>query len=71
MIQKYIHIAVSAILVITALVIAQKAISTYLQNNAVDGCMHMAVIEKTDGSQVVKTPENYWYTFCMKEKGFK
>lgn len=44
---------------------------TMLKNQAIDGCLQTASIEKKKGDQTITTPENYWYSFCLKEKGLK
>jgi len=38
---------------------------------AITACLQIAKIEQPKGDTTVTTPENYWYTFCMKEKGLK
>ena len=69
--QKYIQMGLSVLIALVAIFLVYKVASAYVQNTAIDGCMKMAVVEKKDGDQTIKTPENYWYTFCMKEKGLK
>ena len=69
--MKFINIIALTILGIAAIaayyLIAQKS----LKNSAIDGCLKTASIQIVDGKQTVETPENYWYTLCLKEKGYK
>lgn len=63
-------IIVIAVLVTGAIVygLAQKSIN----NQAIDGCLHAGVAKFKNGAgQDVEVPEEYWYDFCMKEKGLK
>lgn len=56
---------------------ANQTAQQYLKNTAVDTCYAAATIEvqqTATGEATIKTistPENYWYTVCMKEKGYK
>lgn len=64
-------------LIIIALSIAALVSLAFMQSQvlrkdaAITECLQIAKIEQPKGEQTVTTPENYWYTFCMKEKGLK
>jgi hypothetical protein len=48
--------------------LAQKAIN----NQAIDGCLGAGIAKFKNGAgQDVEVPEEYWYEFCMKEKGLE
>lgn len=39
---------------------------------AIDGCLQTARLQtKTANKENITVPENYWYNYCMKEKGYK
>lgn len=46
--------------------------SQMLKTQAVQGCMQVARLEtKTSNGETVTIPENYWYTYCLKETGYQ
>lgn len=58
---------VAAVAGILGYIMAQGAI----KNQAIDGCLHTATANfKNEQGYNMTVPENYWYKFCMKEKGF-
>lgn len=69
--MKYIKMIIITILTAIALILGYLEAEKYIKVNAVADCLRVAQIELVDGKQTVKTPENYWYNFCMKEKGLK
>ena len=64
-------------ILIIALSIAALVSLAFMQSQlmrkdaAITACLQIAKIEQPKGDTTVTTPENYWYTFCMKEKGLK
>lgn len=42
-----------------------------IKNMAIDGCYRTAQIEtKQSETSTLRTPENYWFTECLKKKGY-
>lgn len=64
-------IAIAVAIIVLAIISytqSEKAIKT----QAIDGCLQVARLQtKTAKNETITLPENYWYEYCMKEKGFK
>lgn len=68
-------IAPAIIIAVTLLGIAffaYRVATTAIKNQAIDGCLVTArATLPFQGNGTITTPENYWYTYCMKQKGYK
>lgn len=42
----------------------------FIKNTAIDGCYGTAQLIETQEGREIVTPENYWFTKCMQEKGY-
>lgn len=60
------------IAVLAASALAYGLVQSAIKNQAIDGCLHAGTARFKNGAgQDVEVPEEYWYDFCMKEKGLR
>jgi hypothetical protein len=70
------HSLISSLLIAAAIaaiaIVSFIQSEKYIKNTAIDGCLQAGRLEtKTNKNENVTIPENYWYTFCMEQKGYK
>lgn len=55
-----------------AVALLYNEVSKAIKYQAIDGCLSAGTARfKNPAGQDVEVPEEYWYDFCMKEKGLK
>jgi hypothetical protein len=70
--KEIIFKVLNIILIAGAIVLVYLSVQKALKNQAVDGCLRATSAKfKNDVKQDVTTPDGYWYSVCMKEKGLK
>jgi hypothetical protein len=68
--MKQLILTIILILGLVAGVLAYITAQTAIKNQAIDGCLQAgrAAFKNAQGMEM-NVPEDYWYKFCMKEKG--
>jgi len=70
--MKQMILTIILIVGLIAGVLTYVSAQTAIKNQAIDGCLHAgtATFKNAQGYNMT-VPEDYWYKFCMKEKGIK
>lgn len=70
--MKYIAIIMICVLVLLAIAASYITVQKVIFFKAVDNCLSVGKATfKNSGGQQVTVPDEYWFTYCMKEKKLK
>ena len=69
--MSYVIGFIATITIILATIVGYMQSGAYIKNQAIDGCLKTAQIQEDKNGQHITTTENYWFTFCMEQKGYK